>query len=231
MKDSIQKKRIQFVALLLGVVACAGDGTGLDENGEPFMPTTGVELSVDDLALPVGASFVLGVTTSDAQGNPVTDRPVTWASSNTSVATVDIAGVVTALTAGVTTISATSDGAVDNAETVVVTSSAFAADVQPIFSANCAFNGCHAGPTSQLGQDLSVGNAYSNIVNVASMQVPTLNRVTPGDAAGSYLLHKLRGTFADVGGTGGLMPVGGGQLPDSEIDIVRAWVHAGALNN
>ena len=231
MKDTIQKNRISFVALLLGVVACAGDGTGLDENGQPFTPTSGVELSVDDLALPIGASFVLGVTTTDAQGNPVTDRPVTWMSSNTAVATVDVAGVVTALTAGVTTISAASDGAVDNAETVVVTSSAFAADVQPIFSASCAFNGCHAGPNPRLGQDLSTGNAYSNIVNVVSMQVPTMNRITPGDAARSYLLHKLRGTFAAVGGTGGLMPLGGGQLPDSEIDIVRAWVQTGAPNN
>ncbi len=227
------KKLFAFMLGATFAVACAGDGTGLDENGNPFTPTSGVDLSISELALPIGAAFVLGVTTTDNQGNTITDRPVTWASTDAAVATVDIAGVVTAVGVGFVTVTATSDSATDGVDVVVVASARLTADVQPIFSANCAFSGCHGGATPQLGQNLSVGNAFSSVVNVPSMQVPALNRITPGDPARSYLLHKIRGTFGlpSVGGTGGRMPLGGASLPDDEINVIRAWVQTGALNN
>jgi hypothetical protein len=107
----------------------------------------------------------------------------------------------------------------------------FCADVQPIFTASCAFSGCHAGPAAQLGQNLSVGNAYASIVNVPSVEVPALDRVEPGDPDASYLVHKIEGTFASVGGSGGRMPLGQGALPQADIDVIRAWIAAGAPNN
>jgi len=47
--------------------------------------------------------------TKDANGTVLTGRVVTWASSNVSAATVDVNGLVTAVGAGVTTITATSE--------------------------------------------------------------------------------------------------------------------------
>ena len=107
----------------------------------------------------------------------------------------------------------------------------FCADVQPIFTASCAFSGCHAGAAPQLGQNLSAGNAYASIVDVPSVEAPALDRVEPGAPDDSYLVHKIEGTFASVGGSGGRMPLGQGALPQADIDVIRAWIAAGAPNN
>jgi hypothetical protein len=104
-------------------------------------------------------------------------------------------------------------------------------EVQPIFSNNCAFSGCHGGTSPQLGQNLSEGQAFASIVGVPSVQVPSMNRVTAGDPDMSYLVHKIQGTQASVGGSGERMPLGFGALPQSEIDIIRTWITEGAANN
>jgi hypothetical protein len=105
----------------------------------------------------------------------------------------------------------------------------FSADVQPIFTDNCM--PCHEGPTAERGQDLSEGNAYDNIVNVASVELSTMDRIEPGDVDNSYLIHKLHGTHRDVGGTGARMPQGGPFLSADTIGIIEAWVEAGAAND
>jgi hypothetical protein len=107
----------------------------------------------------------------------------------------------------------------------------FSSSVQPIFTRNCAFaTGCHAGSDPQQGMDLSAGHAYSNIVNVPSMQVPRLFRVAPGDADSSYLALKIQGKAGLVGGVGTRMPLGG-SLSQAQIDTVVGWIKAGAKNN
>jgi len=60
--------------------------------------------------LPTTVGVPLTATMRDANGGTLTGRTATWSSSNTSVATVTSAGVVTALTPGTVTITATSEG-------------------------------------------------------------------------------------------------------------------------
>jgi len=108
----------------------------------------------------------------------------------------------------------------------------FAGDVQPIFTNSCAFpGGCHAGVPPAAGMNLSAGQAYQNIVNVQSDDVASMDRITPGEPENSYLIHKIEGTQASVGGSGGRMPLSGCCLTDAQIDTIRAWVEAGADNN
>ena len=102
--------------------------------------------------------------------------------------------------------------------------------MQPILSANCALSGCHAGTSPQQGMNLSSGQTFSNTVNVPSNQ-SSLDRIEPGQPDQSYLVHKIQGTQATVGGSGGQMPLGGGPLSQSDIDKIRAWITAGAANN
>lgn len=73
----------------------------------------------------------------------------------------------------------------------------------------------------------SANDSFNALVNVASIQVGSLNRVTPGDPDNSYLIHKLEGTQA----SGGRMPQGGPFLSQASIDMVRQWITDGALNN
>ncbi len=104
-------------------------------------------------------------------------------------------------------------------------------DVQPIFTTTCAFSGCHAGSNPEEGQNLSAGQTFANVVNVPSMQLPSLNRVTPGRPDSSYLVLKLRGTHLDVGGSGDQMPLGGMPLSMNQLGTIGLWILNGALNN
>jgi hypothetical protein len=107
----------------------------------------------------------------------------------------------------------------------------FAAEVQPIFTANCAFSGCHAGASPAQGMNLSAGQAYANIVNVAANEAAGLMRVLPGQPDSSYLVHKIQGTQSTVGGSGGRMPLGASALSQTQIDTIRRWITDGAQNN
>lgn len=104
-------------------------------------------------------------------------------------------------------------------------------DVQPILTANCTFSGCHAGANAVLGQNLTAGQTFASVVNVPSVEVPSFRRVRPFLPDSSYLVHKIQGTQASVGGSGGRMPLIGGPLTNKEIETIRAWIAAGALDN
>ncbi|MGH7526656.1 MAG: hypothetical protein ACREMX_08115 [Gemmatimonadales bacterium] len=110
-------------------------------------------------------------------------------------------------------------------------STTLSGDVQPILSANCALSGCHAGPNPVLGQDLSAGRTFASVVDVPSVEAPSLRRVRPFLPDSSYLVHKIQGTQATVGGSGQRMPLIGGPLTEDEIGVIRAWIAAGALDN
>lgn len=104
-------------------------------------------------------------------------------------------------------------------------------DVQPIFTGNCALSGCHAESSPQEGMSLGAGQTFSNVVNVAARQLPSMNRVTPNQPDNSYLVHKVQDTHMAAGGSGDRMPQGRSPLSQSDIDLIRAWIQAGAQPN
>lgn len=91
-----------------------------------------------------------------------------------------------------------------------------------VFTPVCT--GCHAGAGAPVGLRLDTANAYALLVGVASGEVPSLQRVKPGDPANSYLVHKLEGTAA----VGARMPFGGPYLDDATIAVIRTWIANGA---
>jgi uncharacterized protein YjdB len=70
-----------------------------------------VDVSPKSTALLTGATQQLSATPLDAAGNALAGRAITWTSSNTSVASVSGAGLVTAVGAGSATITAATEGA------------------------------------------------------------------------------------------------------------------------
>jgi uncharacterized protein YjdB len=74
------------------------------------VPVASVTLSPPSASVPAGQTVQLTATPQDANGSPLVGRTVTWASSNTSVGTVNASGLVTGVVAGSTTITATSEG-------------------------------------------------------------------------------------------------------------------------
>ena len=109
-----------------------------------------------------------------------------------------------------------------------------ARDVQPIFTQSCALSGCHAGAFPAANMSLEEGRLFDpqqGIVDVPSVERLGLVRVLSGDADSSYLVNKIEGTQAAVGGAGDRMPPGAAPLPDFAIDIIRRWIDEGALDN
>ena len=88
--------------LLMGV-AC-NDSTA--PSGPPAVASVTVAPSRDTLL--AGSAAQLTATAKDSLGNVLTGRVVTWASSNTAVATVNGTGLVTAVAPGQATVTATS---------------------------------------------------------------------------------------------------------------------------
>jgi uncharacterized protein (TIGR03118 family) len=101
-------------------------------------------------------------------------------------------------------------------------------DLQTNVFSHCV--GCHSGVGTSLpgSMNLTAGNTYASIVNVASVEMPALNRVKPGDSANSYVVKKLLGS-PDISGS--RMPLGGPFFDQATIDQVKAWIDAGAQTN
>src|SRR2546426_5544512 len=84
------------------------------------VPVASVAVSPASASVVVGQTVQLTATPQEAHGQPLSGRVVTWASSNTAVATVNGSGLVSGVAAGPATITATSEGQSGTA-TVTVT--------------------------------------------------------------------------------------------------------------
>jgi mono/diheme cytochrome c family protein len=95
-----------------------------------------------------------------------------------------------------------------------------------VFTPICSV--CHnaaPGPGVPPGLDLtSVNTSFASLVNVASVQVGTLDRVEPANPNTSYLVQKIEGTAA----VGVRMPFGGTPLDAATIAAIRQWIANGA---
>ena len=225
----------------VGGVTSVGNGSTtvtVSRDGMAVSSDVVVQQAVSSVAVSPGSATLLEDFTQqlsadpqDANGNTVAAATVSsWASSNDAVATVDDTGLVTGVVPGSATITATAD-AVQGTAQITVEVVTLTNHVQPIFTSNCALSNCHIAPNPQQGQDLSTGQAWSNIVNVPAVQLPTMNRVTPGDTTQSYLFHKIAGTQVTVGGSGSRMPRGLPALSSQDIAIISSWITKGALDN
>ena len=95
-------------------------------------------------------------------------------------------------------------------------------EIQPIFNNNCT--SCH-GTSGNL--DLSQGNSYTNLVNVASSGYSGFQRVKPGDPMNSVLHQKIVGNTS----FGDRMPMGGSALAQADEEKIKLWIQNGAVKD
>lgn len=102
--------------------------------------------------------------------------------------------------------------------------------IQPIFNASCT--SCHVrGGLTDLDNVrlyLTDGESWASLVNQASTQNSALTRVIPNDSANSLLYQKVSSNNPPVGSR---MPFFGAALSQKQIDVIKAWIDQGALNN
>src|SRR5205823_4609778 len=119
---------VSRTGLVSGVAAGSATITALSEgqSGTAVVavtnaPVASVIVTPSSATVSVGQTAQLTATLRDAAGNGLSGRVVTWASSNTGVATVSSSGLASAKAAGTATITATSEGK-SGTSTVTVTS-------------------------------------------------------------------------------------------------------------
>jgi hypothetical protein len=100
-----------------------------------------------------------------------------------------------------------------------------------ILNQHCAVSGCHDSQSFAGEMTLEEGTAYGSLVDVTPTKVAAAaagwKRVAPGDAANSFILHKLTGDLPDSS-FGERMPFGKPKLDQRLIDLIRLWIEAGA---
>ncbi|MEA2766397.1 MAG: hypothetical protein QOK07_2801, partial [Gemmatimonadaceae bacterium] len=84
-----------------------------------LVPVSSIAVSLPSATIPVGGTSQAVATLKDANNNVLGGRSIAWSSSNTTVATVNAAGVVSALAAGTSSIVATSEGKTGSATATV----------------------------------------------------------------------------------------------------------------
>ncbi|HJS42182.1 MAG TPA: PKD domain-containing protein, partial [Gemmatimonadales bacterium] len=93
------------------ITATSEGQSGISAVTVTLVPVATVDVTPNPGSVNVGATLPLTATLKDAIGNTLTGRDVTWSSNNTTLATVDAAGVVTGVAVGgPVTITATSEG-------------------------------------------------------------------------------------------------------------------------
>jgi uncharacterized protein YjdB len=92
------------------VTAAAGGKNAVATVTVTAAPVATVSVTPGSASLAVGGTVDLNAVARDASGRILTGRAVTWATSNPAVATVSGTGLVTGVTGGVATITATSEG-------------------------------------------------------------------------------------------------------------------------
>jgi hypothetical protein len=98
--------------------------------------------------------------------------------------------------------------------------------IQEVFTAHCAFDGCHGGASPQRGMDLTGQVAsYEHIVGIAANEAASFDRIAPGDSANSYMLMKLRDDPRIIGQP---MPFGAYPLDPVLVERIASWAQQGA---
>ena len=99
-----------LVAALAGTLSCGGDGTTDPVPPPPPPPpvATSITVSPATVALEVGDTLRLSAEVLDQNGRSMPGAAVTWSSGDESVATVDDAGLVTAVAEGEAAVTASS---------------------------------------------------------------------------------------------------------------------------
>jgi hypothetical protein len=257
---------VEDVALDTGVDASVDDAapdTGVDASSDDAAPDTGVDASVDDAAQDAGvdASVVCtSFTYSDfgpcqpgntqtrtvltqspagcTGGDPVLTQACTYDCSSYTYS--DFGPCEPNNTQARTILTQSPAGCVNTGTAVLTQACTFvslANDLQPHFTQHCAV--CHTagGPAP----NLTAGQTYGQVVNVAALTCASAVRVVPGNPDASWLMQKITvgGTLGTCGAGapsfGGDMAVYFGPAGSSELaehqSLVKNWILNGAPDN
>ncbi|MEO6529225.1 MAG: Ig-like domain-containing protein [Gemmatimonadaceae bacterium] len=160
-----------------------------------LVPVATVTVAPATVSLTPLQTRTLVATVTDANGTVVTNRPVSWSSSNALVATVTQAGVVTALIVGSTTITATSESKSGTATVTVGPVPVGSVTVTP----STATLAAGAGTTLTA----TVKDANGNVMQGAQVAWSTSNSQVAAVSSSGAVTTSLAGTATITATSGG----------------------------
>src|SRR5207247_1257785 len=153
----------------------------------PPVPVASVEVTPPSASVQAGQTVQLTATPKDAGGTPLSGRTVTWSSSNTAAATVSNSGLVSGVTPGTDTITATSEGksgtssvTVTNVPVATVEVTPPSASVQAAQTVQLTATPKDAGGTPLSGPEVPRSGDGTAVATVSSSGL--VSGVTPGSA-------------------------------------------------
>lgn len=182
------------------VTATAGGQSGHAIFAVTAGPVSSVTLTPSSGTVEAGKTMQLSASALDASGNPVLGRTVTWASSNSSVATVNSGGVVTGVDAGSADISATVDGKSDRAAiTVTAAAKAPVTLSSLVLSPNSVSLAAGASQRFTVSATWSDGSTAAPSVTYSATggTITSAGTYTAGSTAGSYRVVVTSGSKSD----------------------------------
>ena len=173
--------------------------------------------------IPLGTSRQLAANVLDASGNAIAGRPVTWSSSNSSIATVSVTGLVSAVALGRVTITAAVEGK-SGTSTIDVVDPVATVRITPLVPPTLRVGGkvqLTATPLNAAGQPLTGRpvNWTSTNPNVAS--VSASGEVTALGVGTSTIIAEIDQRQGQVGVTVTLIPIGTVTLTPSTVSMFR----------
>ena len=179
-------RALLWLCLGTGSLACAGFS---DISGPRPVesPVADVELTPAQLTMQAGASTVLLARVRDGSSQVLTDRELRWSSSDSTVATVTVAGLVSALRPGVVRIAVSADGRSAMATVTVVARAVASVQLSPTAPSLLVggFVQLVAVPVDEAGASLSGRQMFwvSSDPRVAVVDITgVVNGLTPGVA-------------------------------------------------
>lgn len=103
-------RALRWIPALLLAACGGGESTAPITTNPPPATVASISLTPDSSDVVVRGSGQLAATTRDASGATLSGRTVSWSSSSDAIATVNSSGLVTAVSSGTVTITATSEG-------------------------------------------------------------------------------------------------------------------------
>jgi hypothetical protein len=177
----------RLLPLLAVVLACGDGATGPQ-------PVASVDVSPTAITLAAGQATSLAGTPRDATGKALTDRTVSWASDNASVATVDASGRVQGLVAGNATITATAEGVDGSATVTVQPPPASTVAVTPSVVAILPGDTLRLSAVARDAQDnILTGGSFTWVSNDVRVATVDASGLVTGHAPGSATLFATRG--------------------------------------
>src|SRR5438445_163513 len=163
-----RRGRIPMRALILAVAGLAVSVTACSSNGTSVevqrIPVAAVSVSLPSPSLVEGQRVRALATARDAAGATLPNRPITWQSSSSAIASVTDSGDVSALSPGSVTISATSEGQSGSASLSVT-----AVPPVPVASVNVALAASSRNPGQTTQATATTRDANNNVLTGRSI--------------------------------------------------------------